>query len=325
MARIEQSIEVNVPASTAYDQLTRFEHYPRYMDDVVQVRQLDDTHLHWRSRAGNLDREWDAEITEQVPERCIAWRHTSKPHYTGRIELQALAPERTRITVSVDCEHGEQLLAQRGDAARAVAERAAQGLARFRKFIEERPREARQQEGKQEGQQAGQPAGQPAQEQPRAGEQSWLPRLMQMWDEPLTMMRKMSEEMDQLVGRFMARPAQPFGRAPAAGAWEPAVEVAQGADKMVICAELPGVGRDDVRVEIKNDRVTIEGDRHPARQAQELQRSERNYGHFYRVIALPEGAEPDAASAALRDGVLEITVPVPEGGRRARRVDIRPQ
>ncbi|HJV53568.1 MAG TPA: Hsp20 family protein [Noviherbaspirillum sp.] len=335
MARIEQSIEVNVPLRTAYEQLTQFEHYPRFMEDLVQVRQLDDKHVHWHSKAGNLDMEWDAEITEQVPERCIAWRNTSEPHYTGRIELQALAPERTRIAVSVDTEHGQQVLAQHGDAERAVAQRAERGLARFRKFLEGLPREGgagrerAPHEPAASGVEAAGAGGQRREAGQDAQERSWIPNLMQIWDEPLSMMRRMSEEMDQLVGRFIARPAQLYGRARTAaappGTWSPAVEVAQGQDKLVICAELPGVRRDDVKVEIKNDRVTIEGERRPAQQSQELQRTERNYGHFYRVIALPEGAEPDAASAALHDGVLEITVPVPEGGKRARRVDIRAQ
>ena len=57
----------------------------------------------------------------------------------------------------------------------------------------------------------------------------------------------------------------------------------------------------------------------------QLHRSERSYGHFYRVISLPEGAEPEAASAAMHDGVLEITVPMPEGGKRGRKIDIRTQ
>ena len=353
MARIEQSIEVNVPVRTAYEQLTQFEQYPRFMEDVVQVRQLDDRHVHWHSKAGNLDREWDAEITEQVPERCIAWRNTSEPHYTGRIELQALAPDRTRIVVSVDAAHGQQLLAQHGDAERAVALRTGHGLARLKTFLEEQHKDsgAAQKRAERRGEPAGAQEGgeeggkedteaagagpqrggaQEGAAPPAAEERAWIPNLMQIWDEPLSIMRRMSEEMDQLVGRFIARPAQLYGRmrgsaAAPPGSWTPAVEVAQSQDKLVICAELPGVRRDDVRVEIKNDRVTIEGDRRPSQQAQELQRTERNYGHFYRVIALPEGAEPDAASAALHDGVLEITVPVPEGGKRARRIDIRAQ
>ncbi len=329
MARIEQSMEVNAPARTVYDQLTRFEHYPHFMDDVIAVRQLDDTHLHWHSRAGNLDREWDAEITEQVPERGIAWRHNNMPHYTGRIELQALAPERTRITVSVDCEQGEQLLAQHGDAERAVAERAEKGLARFKKFIEDRQQKsgaAQRQAGQQPMQQDRNQ--EQARAQPGTDARSWIPNLMQMWGEPLSLMRKMSEEMDHLVGKLIVRPSQLLGATQAAapsGAWTPAVEVARSADKVVICAELPGVRRDDVRVEIKKDSVTIEGERPAGQQARELQRTERSYGHFYRVIALPEGAEPDSASAALCDGVLEITVPVPQQGRPPRRLDIRPQ
>lgn len=333
MARIEQSIEVNAPVQTVYNQLVQFEQYPRFMEGVEQVRQLDDTHLHWKTRAGNLNLEWDAEITQQVPERCIAWRHTSEPHYEGRLELQPVTPDKTRITLAIDHAPGQQVLAQHGDAENALARRGEHDLARFKKFIEHLAQEtaaahggagqaqaagAAQQQGPREG----------AQQQAGQGRQPWFPNLMQIWDEPLNIMRKMTEEMDQLVEKFVARPGFGGSRADAPAAeWTPAVEIARREDKFVVSADLPGVRREDVHVEIKNDRVIIEGERRPqaGRQPQDLRRSERSYGHFYRVIALPEGAVPDAASAALHDGMLEITVPVPDGGRRGRRVDIRTQ
>lgn len=74
---IEESIEVNVPVSTVYNQWTQFEDFPKFMKGVLEVRQLDDTHLHWRAEVAGKEEEWDAEITEQIPDKRIAWRSTS--------------------------------------------------------------------------------------------------------------------------------------------------------------------------------------------------------------------------------------------------------
>ncbi|HVL76051.1 MAG TPA: Hsp20/alpha crystallin family protein, partial [Noviherbaspirillum sp.] len=97
--------------------------------------------------------------------------------------------------------------------------------------------------------------------------------------------------------------------------------------KFIICAELPGVSLDDVNVEIKHDRLTIEGDRRPEPQHEpdEQRRSERSYGHFYRVVALPPGAQPEGASASMQDGLLEITVPLSAHPYQTRRIDVRPK
>jgi uncharacterized membrane protein len=73
MAAIEQSIVVNVPVQMAYNQWTQFEEFPRFMDGVESVRQLDDKRLHWRVNIGGKVKEWDAEITEQHPNERIAW------------------------------------------------------------------------------------------------------------------------------------------------------------------------------------------------------------------------------------------------------------
>ena len=74
MATIEQSIELEVPVSTAYNQWTQFEEFPRFMAGVKEVCQIEDTHVHWHAEIWGKDKEWDAEITEQVPDRKIAWR-----------------------------------------------------------------------------------------------------------------------------------------------------------------------------------------------------------------------------------------------------------
>ena len=77
MTTVEESIEVDVPIRTAYDQWTQFEEFPKFMDGVESVRQVDDTHLHWMAEIAGVRREWDAEITEQHPDERVAWRATA--------------------------------------------------------------------------------------------------------------------------------------------------------------------------------------------------------------------------------------------------------
>lgn len=154
---------------------------------------------------------------------------------------------------------------------------------------------------------------------------------------PFTFMRRFSEEMDRLfedfgMGRGWLSPA--FGRGlPSSfsefgsSIWSPQVEVFERGGQLVIRADLPGLTKDDVKVELTDDAITISGER---RQEQEENRegyfrSERSYGSFYREIPLPEGVNADNASATFRDGVLEITMPAPERAEqgRSRRLEIK--
>jgi HSP20 family molecular chaperone IbpA/uncharacterized membrane protein len=343
MARIEHSIELNVPVHTAYNQLTQFEEYPRFMEDVKEVRQIDDTHLHWHTRAGNLDMEWDAEITQQVPDRCIAWRNTSGPGYEGKIELQPTEAERTRLIVSMECPSKQKLLAQHGDAETMVAERAARDLARFKEFIEKLSAPAREGGA---GERDALPVPSPRREvqvvgngtqgsdrQEGAGEadkelirHQGLPNFFQVWNEPLGMMRRIAEDMDHMIERLLGRSTYATGLAIATpSAWVPVVEIAQREDRFIVCAELAGVKREDVHVEVKGDRLTIEGERRPdpPPAPQEPRRSERAYGHFYREFALPPGADINGASASLHDGMLDVVVPVAGHAQQGRRLEIR--
>ena len=104
MASIEKSIEVNVPVHTAYNQWTQFEEFPRFMEGVQEVRQLDDTHLHWRAKVGGKEEEWDAIITEQVPDDRIAWRNTSGAPNAGVVTFHRLDPGRTKLMLQLDYE-----------------------------------------------------------------------------------------------------------------------------------------------------------------------------------------------------------------------------
>src|SRR5690606_23179514 len=102
MATTEQSIDVNVPVRTAYNQWTQFEQFPQFMSDVESVRQLDDTHLHWKVKIAGVEREFDAEITEQRPDERIAWRSTSGVGHAGVVTFHKLDDAKTRVMFQLD-------------------------------------------------------------------------------------------------------------------------------------------------------------------------------------------------------------------------------
>ncbi len=91
MATIEKSIDVEVPVSAAYDQWTQFEEFPKFMEGVVAVKQLDDSHVRWVAEIAGERQEWDAEIVEQEPDRVIAWRSTDGLVNRGRVEFLPIA------------------------------------------------------------------------------------------------------------------------------------------------------------------------------------------------------------------------------------------
>ena len=137
MSTIEKSIEVNRPVSTVYNQWTQFEEYPQFMDGVDKVTQLDDKRLHWEADIGLADREFDAEITEQVPDQVVAWRAIGETRHAGRVTFSSLDADRTQVTVQMDYEPTG--VAEKAADALNVIDRRVQGdLERFKRFIESR-------------------------------------------------------------------------------------------------------------------------------------------------------------------------------------------
>src|SRR5690242_21213323 len=104
MANIEQHIDVNVPVSVAYDQWTQFEEFPRFMEGVESVHQVDDTHLHWVAEIAGQQREWDAQIDEQSPDQRIAWHSTSGARNAGVVTFHTLGAGRTKVMLQLEYE-----------------------------------------------------------------------------------------------------------------------------------------------------------------------------------------------------------------------------
>ena len=137
MSTIEESIEVDVPVRTAYNQWTQFEEFPRFMEGVEEVRQLDATRLAWKAEIAGAQREWDAEITEQIPDERVAWRATSGTSNAGVVTFHRIDDSRTKIMLQLDVDP-EGLVEQVGDKLGFVRRRATGDLERFKTFIEDR-------------------------------------------------------------------------------------------------------------------------------------------------------------------------------------------
>jgi uncharacterized membrane protein len=136
VSTIEKSIEVDVPVRTVYDQWTQFESFPRFMAGVESVRQLDDTHLHWKAEIAGVSREWDAEIVDQTPDERVTWRSTDGTTNAGTVSFAA-ADAGTRVTLRLEFAP-EGIVEKVGDALNLVDRRAEGDLERFKEFIESR-------------------------------------------------------------------------------------------------------------------------------------------------------------------------------------------
>jgi HSP20 family protein len=166
-------------------------------------------------------------------------------------------------------------------------------------------------------------------------------RGIQRWDpsfgsfaSPFEWMDRVSEEMDRAFDRisrdfgFSRRswPSHPFGSSARQGLWSPRIEAFQKEDRFVVRAELPGLKKDDVQVELTGDALTIHGER---REEHEEKRegyyhSEREYGEFRRTVPLPEGVITESARASFHDGVLEVSMQAaPSEANRGRRLEIK--
>lgn len=390
MARIERSIEVDVPVRVAYNQWTQFEEFPRFMEGVKEVRQVDDTHLHWRAEIGGKEKEWDAEITEQIPDHTIAWRSVSGTSNGGKVSFRPRGPNRTLVELVMEYD-AEGFLENVGDILGVTTRRVEGDLQRFKNFIESRGRETGAWRGEVHGGQPTQrgvgtteeytgstgtaPSGtafasretaerqaagttlgshdpsywsgerdrrraerRRAMQPQSAGElarsssgtparrQEFLPSRWlspgARWDEPFTALRRMAEEMDDMFDRVLGRMPTAAARRETGMLWTPHIDVAQKGDQLVIRADLPGIRKEDVNIDISEDMLTLEGERRQESEQTEhgFHRVERTYGRFYRSIPLPDGADINSARASMRDGVLEISMKAPQ--RSGRRLEI---
>ena len=140
MSMIEKSIEVNVPVKTAYNQWTQFEEFPKFMEGVEQVKQINDKRLHWKANIAGKAEEWDAEITEQIPDQRIAWTSKGGAMNTGLVTFYPLSDAKSKLTLQMEYVPSGAI-EKTGDAMGLVSKRVEGDLKRFKDFIETRGRE----------------------------------------------------------------------------------------------------------------------------------------------------------------------------------------
>jgi uncharacterized membrane protein len=141
MAEVKESIEVNVPVSTAYNQWTQFEEFPQFMENVESVTQLDDTHLRWIAEIGGNREEWKAEITHQEPDSHVAWRSTDGKQNAGSVKFEPVGPDRTKIDLTMTWEP-EGLVEATADKLGVSDRNVKNDLERFKDLVESRGAES---------------------------------------------------------------------------------------------------------------------------------------------------------------------------------------
>ncbi|MEU8385373.1 SRPBCC family protein, partial [Streptosporangium sp. NPDC048865] len=137
MSSIEQSVDVNVPIRTAYNQWTQFESFPEFMEGVEAIKQLSDTRTAWVVEIAGVRREFEAEITEQHPDERVAWKSVDRPHQAGVVTFHQLGPDSTRVTLQMEYDP-EGFVETVGDWLQIVRLRVRGDMERFKTFIESR-------------------------------------------------------------------------------------------------------------------------------------------------------------------------------------------
>jgi uncharacterized membrane protein len=140
MSVIDKSIELNVPVNTAYNQWTQFEEFPRFMEGVEQVRQIDDKHLHWKVSIGGKQKEWDAVINEQIPDQRISWMSQEGAKNGGTVTFSKVDENKSKLNLRLEYEP-DGAVEKAGDAVGVLSGRVEGDLQRFKEFIESRGHE----------------------------------------------------------------------------------------------------------------------------------------------------------------------------------------
>jgi len=136
MSDVIETVDVAVPVRTAYNQWTQFEEFPRFMEGVQEIRQVSDTLTHWKIRIGGVEREFDAEITEQRPDERVAWHSIDGTSHAGVVTFHRLNDTSTRVTLQLDTAP-EGIVETLGDKLGVVKHRAKGDMERFKSYIEE--------------------------------------------------------------------------------------------------------------------------------------------------------------------------------------------
>ncbi len=140
MEHMEKTFEFDCPVHVTYNQWTQFEEFPRWMGSVKEVRQLDDTHQHWKVRIAGKEKEFDTVLIDQVPDQHISWRATSGVPNQGTARFEKLPNDRSRVQLEMDYEP-QSFVEKAADAVGIVSAYVESAVEKFKKSLEDRGRE----------------------------------------------------------------------------------------------------------------------------------------------------------------------------------------
>jgi HSP20 family protein len=318
MGTIQQRFEVDQPASAAYEALSEPREILEKLPRVTGVARISDDH--YRVILGPLEtpREVDVQLARQPELRRVEWR-TVDGSWSGAITVEPIGPARSAVGV-----HAESAGADSDSPSPSAVHDALQALKRA---LQSRSvRISRAESGSYESHSRGGPGARHYASDWREAARDALARPTEL---PFAMMRTFSRQVDRVWeqmwrGTPIARlpqmmPGLPW--LPGLG-WNPGVEVCEQDDHVKVCIDVPGVDESQLQVELDESFLTVRGERRDERATEAGQRrSELHYGVFTRRIPLPDGVDADAARAVLRNGVLEVRIPVHR--REPRRVPVQ--
>jgi HSP20 family protein len=309
MGTIQQRFEIDHPSSAVYDEISRPQNVLEHLPGVLAVNRIADDAYKLTLTAAEGARELDLHITRSPELRRIEWR-TLEPAWSGAVTLEAIGPART--AVGVHAESTSEGLAPSPSTVHDI-------LQAFKHALQaQQVRVSRGEDETLAGRQA---------RSSRRYASDWREAARSAFTHPthypFTLARTLAEQMER-VWEQMWR-GTPVARLPhfmpALGS-HPKVEVCERHDQVRICVDVPGVDESQLSVEIQDGCLTIRGERQDDRGDDGgRRRSEFNYGSFTRRVPLPEGVNGDAAKAILRNGVLEIRIPIER--REPRRVPVQ--
>ena len=137
MSTVEKSIDIDVPVRVAYDQWTQFESFPQFMEGIEEIKQIDDTHLHWRAKVGGHEVEWNAVITEQIPDERVAGKATDGKANAGVVTFHRLSDTSSRVMVQIEHE-ADGIMEKVGSALGADSREVKNSLENFKELVESR-------------------------------------------------------------------------------------------------------------------------------------------------------------------------------------------
>ena len=136
MATVQHSIEVKVPAKALYNQVTQFEDYPLFWENIEKAQQIDDTHVHWTAKIDSRSMTWDTEIIEQKVDHCIAWHDTQAPGNTGKVEIEPIDQFSSKVVFTLDTEPGQSTGLAVGGSQQELEQNLKQSLENLKVFVE---------------------------------------------------------------------------------------------------------------------------------------------------------------------------------------------